>query len=197
SYWGTIKALAHSIEAKDIYTCGHSERVVGYSVLIGKEMGLSSKEIEMLKFSSILHDIGKIAINDNILKKRSPLRQEEHQIIKKHPVKGEEIIAPLKFLEQIKPIIRHHHERWDGRGYPDGLVKTSIPLFSRIIQIADTFDAITSSRSYRLAKSIDDGISEIQRCAGSQFDPTIVYYFIRSYRKGGLKSCFEYSVGIY
>jgi putative nucleotidyltransferase with HDIG domain len=187
SYWGTVKALATAIEAKDIYTCGHSERVVIYSSAIAKEMGLTLKELEVLRFGGILHDIGKIAIDDEILKKKTELKKDETNDIRNHPAAGESIIMPIKFLEPVRPIVRNHHERWDGTGYPDKLVKSDIPLLVRIIQIADTLDAMTSSRSYRLAKNMDDAVREIQKCSGTQFDPTIVYYFMKAFRKGNIR----------
>jgi putative nucleotidyltransferase with HDIG domain len=184
SYWNSVRALANAIEAKDIYTCGHSERVVKYSLIIGKKMNLSTKELDKLKFGGILHDIGKIAIDDEILKKNSALTEIEKEIIKSHPLEGENIISPISFLEEIKPIVRHHHERWDGTGYPDRLFKERIPLLARIVQLADTFDAITTSRVYRNKRNFDTAVEEIQRCSGSQFDPTIVYYFLKAYSDG-------------
>ncbi|MFH1715364.1 MAG: HD domain-containing phosphohydrolase [Elusimicrobiota bacterium] len=183
NYLGTVKSLSKAIEAKDIYTRGHSERVVRYAVIIGREMALNRDEIEILEFGGLLHDIGKIAINERILRKTTDLTKEEFENIKAHPLLGENIIAPISFLENIKGIVRHHHERWDGKGYPDGLIKDKIPILARIIQVADTFDAITSSRSYREARSFDEAVREIDKCAGTHFDPQIVYYLMRALRK--------------
>lgn len=186
SYWGTVRALANAVEAKDIYTCGHSERVVGYTIAIAREMGLSFKEMEVLQFGGMLHDIGKIAVHDVILRKKTGLDDTERTTIQVHALVGEEIVTPIQFLSDIRPIVRHHHERWDGTGYPDKLFKNNIPLFARIVQVGDAFDALTSSRSYRPALTMEEGIREVQRCVGSQFDPTIVYYFMRAFKKGFL-----------
>jgi len=184
SYWNSVRTLANAIEAKDMYTCGHSERVVEYSLILGKEMGLSEKKMDLLRFGGILHDIGKIAIDDEIIKKSTKLTNLEQQIIRSHPIEGEKMVTPITFLKDVKSIIRHHHERWDGTGYPDGLFKDEIPVLARIVQIVDTFDAITSSRSYRNRQSMEVAIEEIEKFSGTQFDPAIVYYFVRAYKKG-------------
>jgi putative nucleotidyltransferase with HDIG domain len=184
TYLGTIEALAMAIEAKDQYTRGHSERVVKVAMEIAREMGIPRDQIELLQYAGILHDIGKIAIDDEILKKNTTLTEEEFMAIMEHPAAGESIVAPISFLDGVRTIIRHHHERWDGRGYPDRLAYESIPLLSRILTVADTFDAITSARSYRPARSHDEAVSELQRCAGKQFDPEVVEYFVAAYKKG-------------
>jgi putative nucleotidyltransferase with HDIG domain len=184
SYWDSVRSLANAIESKDVYTCGHSERVVEYSLIVGKEMGLSKKKLELLKFGGILHDIGKIAIDDEIIKKRTKLTPTEQQVIRLHPVEGEKMISPISFLKEAKNIIRHHHEKWDGSGYPDGLFKEEIPLLARVVQVVDTFDAITSSRFYRGRQTMDYALEEIKKFAGTQFDPSIVYYFLRAFKKG-------------
>ncbi|MCP4482251.1 MAG: HD-GYP domain-containing protein [bacterium] len=184
SYWNSIRALSNAIDAKDQYTKGHSERVVYYSVIVGEEMGLSAKELEHLKFGGILHDVGKIAIDDAIIKKPAGLTDIERSIIRNHPLEGNKILLPITFLKDIRKIVKHHHERWDGKGYPDGLCGKEIPLLSRIVQVVDTFDAITSSRAYRGRQDVKFAIHEIQRCSGTQFDPLIVYYLVQLYDKG-------------
>ncbi|MFC1566232.1 HD domain-containing phosphohydrolase [bacterium] len=183
NYLGTVKALTNAIEAKDLYTCGHSERVVGYAVEIGKEIGLERHELDLLEFGGLLHDIGKIAVDSKVLHKESKLNKKEFDQIKEHPVLGENIIHPIKFLTSVKEIVRHHHEKWDGTGYPDNLSKESIPFFSRIIAIADAFDAMTSSRPYRGAQSFDKALYEIGKYSSLWFDPQIAYYASKALRK--------------
>lgn len=153
-----IYALARAIEAKDKYTQGHTERVSGYASRLGEQLKLSSKEVEALYSGGILHDIGKIGVPDAILNKPGKLTEEEFAVIKKHPLVGAEICQPLKSLRQVIPIIRHHHEKMDGSGYPDGLAGEEIPLLARIMAIVDVYDALTSERSYRRALSIDEAL---------------------------------------
>ncbi len=174
-----IKTLINAVEAKDIYTRGHSERVTKYTILLAKELNLNGKELENIFLSALLHDIGKIGINEAILLKPGKLTPEEFEEIKKHPIIGERIMAPITALKDVLPGIRNHHERWDGRGYPDGLKGEDIPLAGRIIALADTFDAMTSDRPYRKALPVKVALEEIKRCAGSQFDPYIAEKFIK------------------
>ncbi len=174
----TLRALVRSLEAKDPYTKLHSERVTQWAVEIAKKMGCSEEEIESLTFAGHLHDIGKIGIRDQILMKPGRLTDEEYEIIKTHPVIGAEIVGHLGLLQAETSIIRHHHERWDGKGYPDGLKEKEIPKLSRILAVADTYDAITSRRPYRDAKSDQFALDEIVRNSGTQFDPHVVDAFV-------------------
>lgn len=179
TYFETVQALAQAIEASDEYTRGHSERVTKIAVEIAKQLGLSRDKIDTLKFAGILHDIGKIGVVKEVLHKPGKLSDLEFALIKMHPKLGEEIIKPVAFLEKIRPIIRHHHERFDGNGYPDGLYGDFIPFMSRILAVADTYDAMTSHRPYRSALSADVALAEIKKCSGTQFDPDIVQAFLK------------------
>ncbi len=175
----TLRALVRSLEAKDPYTKLHSERVTQWAVAIAKEMNCTDEEIESLTFAGHLHDIGKIGIRDQILMKPGRLTREEYEIIKTHPVIGAEIVGHLGLLKVETSIIRHHHERWDGKGYPDGLKGENIPKLSRILAVADTYDAITSRRPYRDAMPDRFAYEEIKKNSGTQFDPKVVEAFSR------------------
>ncbi|MBN1939364.1 MAG: HD domain-containing protein [Candidatus Aminicenantes bacterium] len=178
TYFETVQALAQAIEASDEYTRGHSDRVTKIAVEIAKRLQLSRDKIDTLKFAGILHDIGKIGVIKEVLHKPGKLSDLEFSLIKLHPKLGEEIIKPVAFLDKIRPIIRHHHERFDGQGYPDGLAGEDIPLMSRIIAVADTFDAMTSHRPYRSALSREVALAEIKKCSGTQLDPKVVVAFL-------------------
>ncbi len=178
SYLNTIEALSMAIDAKDRYTHGHSKRVCDIAMIIGRNMHLDPPDLELLKHASDLHDIGKIGISELIISKEGKLSVDEYEIIKTHPLVGETIIEPIPFLQDARPIIRHHHERWDGYGYPDGLSGTEIPLLSRIILIADAYDAMTTDRPYRKALSHNAALREIIKHSSSQFDPAIVSVFL-------------------
>ena len=178
AYLESIEILRQTVEAKDTYTRGHSDRVSEYSVLIGKHLGLSEDDLHTLKIGGIFHDIGKIGIPDSILLKEAKLTDDEYSQIKNHPSIGKHILANATIFQSIIPIIFHHHERFDGRGYPAGLVGENIPLFARIAAVADTFDAMTSKRSYRNALPLEVVIAEIEKCSGSQFDPKIASVFL-------------------
>jgi len=178
SFLDTITAFTKLIEAKDKYTSGHSQRVTEYSLLIAKKLNLSKEEMEMIKFCGLIHDIGKIGINESILQKPSKLTKNEYAEVKTHPVIGENVVKHVRFLKKGLPIIRHHHERYDGKGYPDGLKGEKIPLLARIIAVADAFDAMTSDRPYRKAFSPQEAIEKLKENAGTQFDPQIVKIFI-------------------
>ncbi len=178
SYLSAVRALANSIDAKDAYTRGHSERVARYSMEIGRAMGLTSDEIKNLHIGALLHDIGKIGIAEAIINKSSKLTDEEYQEIKTHPSRGASIIEPAKFLKEKVPLIKYHHERFDGRGYPDGLKGEEIPLMARIVCCADSFDAMTSKRAYRDTMPIEEARKELLRCSGTQFDPRVVSAFL-------------------
>jgi len=178
THFETILAFSEALEARDQYTAGHSRRVMEYSKSIGQRMKLDKHDIEDLKRSALLHDIGKIGIPDMILKKQTKLTDEEYAEIKSHPETGAAILKHMKALKHLVPAVYHHHERFDGEGYPDGVKGTAIPLHARVIAIADTFDAMTSSRSYRNALSLRTALSELERNRGAQFDPDIADIFI-------------------
>jgi len=175
----TIATLILTAEAKDIYTSGHSKRVALYSTAIAEEIGLTEEEQKIIKRAATLHDLGKIGINDNILRKGSELSKEEWDIMKDHPRKAVEILKPLKFLTRERGIIQHHHERCDGNGYPDGLKGTMIPLGSRIVAVADAFDAMNSVRAYRNALSKQTIVSELRKASGSQLSEDVVNVFLK------------------
>lgn len=178
-FLSTVRALANAIDAKSTWTKGHSERVTRYALLLAKEMGLSEKEIEILEIGGLLHDIGKIGTFDVVLDKPDKLTKEEFELVKKHPGKGVEILDPLKRLRDILPIVRHHHERLDGKGYPDGIGGNDIPLLARILCVTDSYDSMTADRPYRPAPGKDYALAELRRCSGTQFDPAVVNAFLR------------------
>ncbi|KTB48520.1 HD domain-containing phosphohydrolase [Dehalogenimonas alkenigignens] len=182
SFFNAITALAHALDAKDGYTAGHSQRVSEIAVGIGIELELGHEQLESLRLAGMVHDIGKIGIDGTILHKPGILSSEERIEMEKHPAIGEHILAPVVEDTSILAMVRNHHERWDGGGYPDGLAATGIPLGARILALADTFDAMTSERPYRIANSLDFAVSEITRCSGSQFDPSVVEAFIKARR---------------
>lgn len=177
-YASTIEALATEIEVRNPYTRGHSERVSKYAVIVGKKLGLSQKEILFLRYAGTLHDLGKIGIEDAIVNKNSFLTDEEYSFMKEHPVKSTNVVKPIEFLRVIVPSIRHHHEHFDGSGYPDGLKGEEIPLYARILAVVDSFDAMTSDRPYRKAKPFKESVEEIKRCSGTQYDPMVVNAFL-------------------
>lgn len=176
-YLDTIQSLAAAIDAKDPYTKGHSERVADYSVKIARALKLPEARVEKLKYVALLHDIGKMGIREQILNKPSMLTVTEFDEMKKHSVTGAEIVGKVRRFQEETEIIRHHHERWDGKGYPDGLKGTAIPLGARIVAVADTFDAMTSDRPYRKALTPEEALKEIEKCAGTQLDPDVVKLF--------------------
>ncbi len=177
-FYRTIKSIASALDSKDTYTHGHSVRVTLYSLILGKELGLGPRELEDIETAGLLHDIGKIAIPQSILCKPGKLTDDEFKIMKLHPENSERLVMSIKKLNGISSWLRTHHERWDGRGYPNGLKGEEIPLSARIIALADTYDAMTSTRSYRVALSHQTAIEEIQRCAGGQFDPELAQRFV-------------------
>jgi diguanylate cyclase (GGDEF)-like protein/putative nucleotidyltransferase with HDIG domain len=168
-----IEALAVALLERDRYTGEHSEAVIEMSGSVARNLGLNAPEVERVKSAALLHDIGKVAIPDEILHKPGPLTDDEWKLMKEHPVIGERILRVLPGLGNVARIVRHEHERWDGGGYPDGLASHEIPLGSRIIIAADTYHAITSDRPYREARSHSEAVEELTRCAGSQFDPSV------------------------
>lgn len=178
AYMDTILALTKTMEAKDPYTSGHEARVEEYSVKLAKALGVHEKKIENIKTAAVLHDIGKIGIDDSILRKPSALTEIEYKEIQKHPIIGAEILRDIDFLREISEIIKYHHERYDGQGYPEGKKGDEIPLESSILAIADVFDAMTSDRPYRNALTVKQAINEIKSNAGTQFDPEVANAFI-------------------
>jgi len=174
NYFDTMNVLVRAIEASDPYTSGHSLRVSAYSEAIAKQLGLPQGKIDVIKSAALLHDIGKIGIDKNILNKTGQLKDEEFEAIKSHTEIGATIVADLSYLANISDIIRHHHERNDGKGYPDGLSHNNIPLETSILTIADSFDAMTTNRPYRHSLSLEDALSEMKKNAGTQFNPDII-----------------------
>lgn len=181
-YEGTIRSLMAAVDARDPYTKGHTARVGHYSLQIGKEMGLDDELLAEIRIGAILHDVGKIGIPDEILLKDSALTDEERAEIQSHVSKGVEIVGDVEFLQCIIPAVLYHHERIDGNGYPDGLKKEHLPLISRIIAVADTFDAMTTDRPYSKAVSKAHAIHEIEKNAGTQFDHEVVAAFVKVLR---------------
>lgn len=178
-----VRLALKALQKKDNYTMAHSARVKYYAMIFGQHIGLSSSELHTLELAAILHDIGKIGIPDSILKKQARLTEEEYEIIKQHSTKGEYIVSTISSLKGIDKIVRHHHERYDGNGYPDRLKGNKIPLLSRLILITDTFDAITSTRPYRTGAPFEVAASELEKFAGTQFDPDLVKAFMRTFNK--------------
>lgn len=174
----TVQALATTLEAKDRYTHGHSARVTDYSVRIARRLNLSADEVEKLRYAAQLHDVGKIGVDEAILRKPTGLSNDERHAIQEHPAIGERIIASLDFLSETRTIIRHHHERWDGSGYPDGLKGGQISRLTQIMAVADAYDAMTSERPYRHARKGTDALDELKRCRGTQFAPDVTDEFI-------------------
>lgn len=174
-----VHSLSIALDERDAYTFGHSARVTELSVALGRQAGLGEKPLEALELGSILHDIGKIGVSDAILNKPQTLSAQELEVIKQHPVKGARILGEDRDRKMIlmTSCIRSHHERYDGQGYPDGLAGEEIPLVARIIAIADAYDAMTSLRPYRRTMTSGQALQELQRCAGSQFDPQLVAMF--------------------
>lgn len=188
TFFSTVATLAEAIEKRDPYTGGHVRRVVEISLILGEALGLSTEEMETLHLSAILHDVGKIGIRDGVLQKHGPLSAEEMAHIREHPEIGAEILAHIKQLEAVIPAVRYHQERCDGLGYPEGLKGEEIPLASRVIAVADTFDAMTTDRPYRPRLSDEAAAEEIERGAGTQFDQDVAEAFLRAYREGRISS---------
>lgn len=174
----SVKVLVEAIDAKDPYTCGHSDRVSKLSVEIATHLGFTEDQLEILEYGALLHDIGKIGIKDGILQKPGRLSPKEYQHIQEHPLIGVKIVEGVEFFRDKISVIRNHHERFDGSGYPDGLVGEDIPLRARIVSIADAFDAMTSLRPHRRAMSLEDALMEMGRGRGTQFDPHFLEIFL-------------------
>lgn len=178
AYLESIQTLRFTVEAKDAYTRGHSDRVSEYSVLIGKHLNLPEEDLKILKIGGLFHDIGKIGVPDSILLKESKLTDDEYSEIKNHPSIGAHILSTASIFQDIIPVVKHHHEKYDGHGYPSQLKGEEIPYFARIAAIADSFDAMTSRRTYRDSLPIETVIAEFERCKGTQFDPELDDIFL-------------------
>jgi hypothetical protein len=187
AYAATMAALCQAVETKDFYTRGHSERVSRGSGMIARQIGMRPDRAEALVFAGMLHDVGKLGVPTKVLQKAGPLTEEEYAAIQLHPMRGLEIVREIGFLNEALAGIMHHHERIDGRGYPMGFAGDEIPEFARIIGVADAFDSITSTRSYRKARTVAQGVEELRKGAGSQFDPAIVAAFIAALGRDGWK----------
>lgn len=179
-YFSFLEPLITALEIRDTFTKGHSTRVADYALLIANQLNLPTETLKNIRLASLLHDIGKLCINESILKKSERLSEKEYFVLKSHPEMGERIIEPVEAFKQVKPFIRHHHERFDGMGYPDKLNKENIPLEARIISLAESYDSLTSNSSYREKLSKEEAIKELEREKGRQFDPQIVEVFLKA-----------------
>jgi diguanylate cyclase (GGDEF)-like protein len=178
SHLGAVRALAAAVDARDSVTMGHSRTVAAYAARVGREIGLGPEKVRLLESAALVHDVGMIGIPDDVLRKPGPLSPEERALVMEHPWLGERVVSSTS-LTQVLPWIRHHHERWDGTGYPDGLRAVAIPLEARILSVADAYDAMVSERPYREAISPSDAANELIACKGTQFDPSVVDVFVR------------------
>jgi len=183
AYKSTIKALAAAIDAKDHYTRGHSQRVMEYTLMGAMYLALPREELEILEYAGILHDIGKIGIDDRILSKPARLTDEEWEIMRQHPRIGAGILQEIPFLKKARALILHHHERFDGSGYPNGLKQEDIPMGARLLAIADAFDTMTTDRAYRVRFDVDTAMKELYNCSGIQFCPVAVDAFFAGYQE--------------
>lgn len=184
SYLATVRSLAAAVDAKDPYTRGHSDRVAHFATLTATEMGLAHEQHLALEMAAYLHDIGKIGIPEAILLKPGRLSDEEMATMRHHPLIGANILEPVAFPWPITPLVRHHHERWDGSGYPSGLQDTRIPILARVLAVADAYEAMIADRPYREGRSMEEGLAELEACAGSQFDPDVVAAFTAAVGNG-------------
>ncbi|MDP9284475.1 MAG: diguanylate cyclase [Actinomycetota bacterium] len=187
TFVSTVASLANALEANDEYTSSHARWITDMSLLVGRELGLERDAMKRLEFGALFHDIGKIGIPSEILKKPGPLTDEEFEIVKKHPELGEKILAPIDRLADVRPIVRSCHERWDGQGYPDGLVGHEIPIEARIVLVCDAFHAMATDRPYRKHLSVDEAVRRLRESAGSQFDPSVVETFTRLFESGAVR----------
>ncbi|MFF9720393.1 HD-GYP domain-containing protein [Streptomyces gardneri] len=185
AHQATIRALVQAVDIKDRYTRGHSERVGHASVLIARELGMAEDRLDVVRFAGILHDVGKLGVPTRVLRKDGPLTPEERSVIELHPEYGHEMVRGIGFLGEARAAILHHHERMDGSGYPYGLHGEQIPEFARVVAVADAFDAMTSTRSYSRARPVPTAIAELERCAGSHFDPRMVAALVRALDRHG------------
>jgi putative nucleotidyltransferase with HDIG domain len=187
AYVSTVRLLVSRIEEKDPYTHGHTERVAAYAVGIAKEMAFSPEEVQRIQFGAFLHDIGKVHTEDHVLHKPGALTEEEWRIVKMHPLRGAEMVKGVRFLERVTDMIRHHHERVDGRGYPDGLKGDEITTAAKIVNVADAFDAMTTDRPYRAGLTVEQAIGQMTEKAGTQFAAEIVEVFVKGLEAGNIQ----------
>jgi putative nucleotidyltransferase with HDIG domain len=180
----SLLALANALEAKDAYTRGHSERVAQLGRWVATELGLDADEVAAVGEAGLLHDIGKIGVPEPMLQKAGPLSSDEWQAMQRHPTVGAQIVAPFEFFARSAPLIRYHHERWDGSGYPDGLAGPAIPVGARIVAVADVFDALTSARPYRAAVAPEAALAQLLAEAGRTLDPDVVAACVALLRRG-------------
>ncbi|MEO6714004.1 MAG: HD-GYP domain-containing protein [Mycobacteriales bacterium] len=185
TYDATVRALVQAVETKDYYTRGHSERVSLIAERIARESGMREDRVEIARYAGMLHDVGKLGVPTKVLQKQGKLNGDEFDAIKLHPLHGYEMLCEIEFLREALSGVYHHHERLDGRGYPMGLAGDEIPEFARVIMVADAFDSMTSTRSYRNAKSVDEAVAELQRCQDIQFDGKVVANLVEAVRKHG------------
>ncbi|MFC8956710.1 HD-GYP domain-containing protein [Streptomyces sp. NPDC057101] len=185
AHQATIRALVQAVDIKDRYTRGHSERVGHASVLIARELGMPDDRLDVVRFAGILHDVGKLGVPTRVLRKDGPLTPEERRVIELHPEYGHEMVRGIGFLGEARDAILHHHERMDGTGYPYGLRGEEIPEFARVVAVADAFDAMTSTRSYSRARPVPTAVAELERCAGSHFDPRMVTALVQALDRHG------------
>jgi HD superfamily phosphohydrolase YqeK len=185
AYESTVSALCQAVETKDFYTRGHSDRVSRGSVMIAREIGMHTERVEALRYAGMLHDVGKLGVPTRVLQKTGKLTDEEYAAIQLHPMRGLEIVREIGFLDEALAGIMHHHERIDGRGYPMGLAGDEIPEFARVLAVADAFDSMTSTRSYRGARPVSEAIEELRKWSGTQFDPAFVDAFVAAVRHEG------------
>jgi putative nucleotidyltransferase with HDIG domain len=181
----TVRALIKAIETKDPYTRGHAERVSRLAEMTARAYGLPEDRCRLIRYAAIMHDVGKLGVDSKVLQKPGKLTPEEYDHMKLHPVRGVEIVGDIDLMQEAVDGVRHHHERLDGGGYPDGLVGDDIPLVARLIMVADAFDSMTSTRTYRMAKTIEEAFAELQRCAGTQFDPRCLEALERAIARHG------------
>jgi putative nucleotidyltransferase with HDIG domain len=179
----TLTSLALAVDSKDRFTQGHSQKVSGYAVLIAEALGLSPPEIEEIRLGGMLHDVGKVGITESILNKSGPLNPDEWESMKRHVEYGSKLLEPLRGTERIREMVAHHHEFFDGSGYPQGLAGSQIPLGARIVAIADAYDTITSQRTYKQARLAEEAFLELERCGAAQFDPELVRVFMARLRE--------------
>jgi len=186
SIYQSLLGLANALEAKDPYTRGHSDRVAAYAAAIAFEMDLPPAQVEQIRLSALLHDVGKIGVDDRIIRKPTALSEEEFRIMKTHPIKGAAIMSAIPQLADVIPGMKYHHEKWSGGGYPEGLRGEQIPMQARIVTVADTFDAMTTTRPYQQAMETDYVVERIKQFAGARYDPVVVAAFVQAYEKGKL-----------
>ena len=183
---GSLAALSAAIEARDPYARGHSSRVTVFAQAMARSLRLDKERVGVLRLAALLHDVGKLVVPSAVLLKRGPLTDEELGLMRRHPAAGTRMLRSLGAPETILPLVLHHHERWDGEGYPTGRQGDDIPLEARVLCIADSFDAMTSMRPYRASWTPDEALEELERCAGTQFDPELVTAFATAWADAGL-----------